>query len=165
MTNTTDLLLLGTFVTTFAGAVALVIKALGDNKRATIAAITAQAIELAKLRNDTQKIGVTTAVIEGHVNSAATRNAAILAAQDTQLAMLREQIMKLEATAMLLAQAKAVAVLDTVTGKGMAEHDGWERDERKVTADAIAENTQITRENRQLTREILATVTPKDPPP
>ena len=70
--------------------------------------------------------------------------------------MLREQIGKLEATAMLLAQTKAVRSVDTVTGQTLIAHDAWEKGEREKTTAALEENTAMTREIRD------AVVTPKD---
>ncbi len=51
-------------------------------------------------------------VIEGHVNSAATRDATIIASQEIQLAILRETIARLESTSILLAQTRTVRAGD-----------------------------------------------------
>lgn len=78
----------------------------------TIASITAAIVSLASLRKvketgfKTDAVLEKSAVIEGHVNSAATRNAEVIAAQQTQLQMLREQVSDFKQTAMVLAQTK-----------------------------------------------------------
>lgn len=73
-----------------AAGVVLIINAIGSNQRETAKALA--------------ELATKTAVIEGHVNGAATRQSAIIAAQETQLAMLREQISKLETAAAVLIQ-------------------------------------------------------------
>ena len=87
-----------------AGIVAVLSK-LGENAKAARADAAVLAVQLATLQSKAD-------VIEGHVNSAATRNATVIAAQETQLAMLREQISKLESTARLLAAAHALPKAD-----------------------------------------------------
>jgi hypothetical protein len=126
-------------LTALSAAVALIIKALGENTRATMTAATEQALQL-------QHIQAKTDVVLGHVNSAASRNAAVIAAQETQLGMLRDQIADLKQTALLLAQTRAVKVSDSVTGQTLVAHDAWEREERAKTTEAVAENTALTRE-------------------
>jgi hypothetical protein len=130
-----------TVIVALSASIVAILSKLGENAKAARADAGAIAIQIAT-------IAAKTDVIEGHVNSAATRNAAIIAAQETQLAMLREQIGKLEATALLLAQAKAVRAVDTVTGETLAVHDTWEKDERAKATAAIEENTALTREIR-----------------
>ena len=132
-------------IVTVFGAVTLfvnsVLTKIGENAKSARADTAALSVQLALLQGQTN-------VIEGHVNSAATRNAAIIAAQEQQLGMLRDQIADLKQTALLLAQSKAVKAVDTVTGSTLAAHDLWEKGEREKTTADIAENTALTREIR-----------------
>lgn len=110
--------------------------------------------EVEKNTKITEEVKGKTLVIEGHVNSAASKAAALIASQEIQLAMMKETITKMETAAQLVAQAAAAArpmqpVPQAVT---LAPKVGEEATTiRKL--EAIEKNTELTAENTARTEE------------